>query len=115
MAEAIGPSNTMQVLDMQVNGDNKSMPGYGIYENSGDLVWGMRANWLISSLFEKSLICDVKPGGPGDPLKKDSELGSTSKGCKSGMAGLLPVTLLVMGMMLIGWRFVLPSPFSIVD
>ncbi|KAJ7434772.1 glycoside hydrolase family 79 protein [Mycena galericulata] len=33
MAEAIGPSNTTQVLDLQLNGDNEFTPGYGIYEN----------------------------------------------------------------------------------
>jgi len=33
MAEAIGPSNTTQVLDLQVNGNNEFTPGYAIYEN----------------------------------------------------------------------------------
>ncbi|KAJ7434763.1 hypothetical protein B0H11DRAFT_2369593 [Mycena galericulata] len=75
---------------------------------NGGFTWGMRVNWLISSLFEKSLICDVKPaGGPRDPRNRDSEVGSTSKGCKSGMAGLQPATLLGTGMTLAG------SPFSL--
>ncbi|KAJ6554258.1 hypothetical protein B0H19DRAFT_1152984 [Mycena capillaripes] len=31
-AEAIGPSNTTQILDLQANGNNEFTPAYGIYE-----------------------------------------------------------------------------------
>lgn len=33
VAEALGPSNQSQVLDLQMNTDNEFTPGYAIYEN----------------------------------------------------------------------------------
>lgn len=33
VAEALGPSNQSQVLDLQMNGGNEFTPGYAIYEN----------------------------------------------------------------------------------
>jgi hypothetical protein len=33
VAEALGSSNTAQVLDLQANGGNDYTPGYAIYEN----------------------------------------------------------------------------------
>lgn len=33
VAEALGPSNQSQVLDLQMNSGNEFTPGYAIYEN----------------------------------------------------------------------------------
>ena len=48
VAEALGPTNTSQVIDLQPNNNNLLSPGYGIWEN-GNLARVVLINYVSDS------------------------------------------------------------------
>ena len=67
MAEAIGPSNATQVLDVQANANNIFTPAYAIYEN-GTLVRALLMNYASDSSGASDIYVNLSTVAGGTPL-----------------------------------------------
>ena len=62
MAEALGPSNAAQVLDLEANGGNEFTPAYAVYEN-GNPVRVLLFNYITDSSGVSDIIVNIAMGG----------------------------------------------------
>jgi len=62
VAEALGPSNVAQVLDLQANGGNDYTPGYAIYEN-GQPVRIALTNFITDQSGNSDYTASISIGG----------------------------------------------------
>ncbi|KAF9484212.1 glycoside hydrolase family 79 protein [Pholiota conissans] len=70
MAEALGPSNASQVIDLQANGNNSFSPAYGIWEN-GNLVRALLINFANDPSGASDLQVDLSMTGGQMPSQVD--------------------------------------------
>jgi hypothetical protein len=66
MAEAIGPSNNTQVVDLAANNNNIYSPAYAIYE-SGILMRVLLFNYVTDSSGSSNLSIDLTLSGSQNP------------------------------------------------
>jgi hypothetical protein len=66
MAEAIGPSNNTQVIDLSANNNNVFSPAYAIYE-SGNLMRVLLFNFVTDSSGASNLSVDLTLSGGQNP------------------------------------------------
>ena len=71
MAEAIGPSNASQVVDLQANANNIFSPAYAIYEH-GTLVRVLLMNYATDSSGASDIYVDIRPAAGGTMPVLDS-------------------------------------------
>lgn len=62
MAEALGDTNTSQIVDLQANGGNIYTPGYGIYEQ-GSLARVALFNFITDSSGQSTYTATISVGG----------------------------------------------------
>lgn len=62
MAEALGPSNDAQVLNLEANGGNVNTPAYAIYEN-GNPVRVLLINYITDSSGANDITVGISIGG----------------------------------------------------
>lgn len=70
MAEALGPTNTSQVLDLQANAGNNYSPAYGIWEN-GVLARALLINFASDPTGASDVLVDVSMTGGQVPSAVD--------------------------------------------
>jgi hypothetical protein len=70
VAEALGPSNTSQVLDLQANNANLYSPAYGIWEN-GVLARALLINFASDASGASDVLVDVSVAGGTVPSSVD--------------------------------------------
>jgi hypothetical protein len=66
MAEAIGPSNNTQVIDLAANNNNIFSPAYAIYD-SGNLMRVLLFNYVTDSSGASNLSIDLTLSGGQNP------------------------------------------------
>jgi hypothetical protein len=69
VAEALGSSNTAQVLDLQANGGSDYTPGYAIYEN-GQPVRVALTNFISDPSGNSDYTASISIGGTVPPQVK---------------------------------------------
>jgi len=62
MAEALGPTNTSQVLDLVANSNNTLTPAYAIYEN-GNPVRVLLFNYITDPSGANTITVNISIGG----------------------------------------------------
>ncbi|KAH9476923.1 Beta-glucuronidase [Psilocybe cubensis] len=66
VAEALGPSNTSQVMFLEANNNNSFTPAYGIWEN-GNLARVLLINFVSDNSTRSDLSVSLNMDGPGMP------------------------------------------------